>query len=207
MFRVLRNEAPSGTELLHALEQELRSTLPPGWGLKVSREPAGRGGWGADLVLELRAPDRATGRIIVEAKSNIEPRDVQAVLRQLARYGQASGMAREPDQGRLVVAPYLSPRARELLADSRTGWYDATGNIRVQLDRPVLFVERRGADRNPYTSAKDRRLRSLRGPGAARVVRSLLDDHVPIGCGCWRRSQRSVPRPAHGCSTFLPASI
>lgn len=84
-------------------------------------------------------------------------------------------------QGRLVAAPYLSPRARELLAEAGAGWYDSTGNMRVRLDRPGLFVERRGADRDPYSDAKDRRLRSLRGRGAARIVRSLLDDRVPIG--------------------------
>ncbi|TDB98659.1 hypothetical protein [Actinomadura sp. 7K534] len=80
-----------------------------------------------------------------------------------------------------MAAPYLSPRTRELLADAGAGWYDSTGNMRVRLDRPGLFVERRGADRDPYSDAKDRRLRSLRGRGAARIVRSLLDDRVPIG--------------------------
>ncbi|MBA9002759.1 hypothetical protein [Thermomonospora cellulosilytica] len=132
-------------------------------------------------MLELRGPDGSRGRILVEAKANIEPRDVPATLHQLERYEQVDGKGEGGGQGRMVVAPYLSPRTRDLLADAHTGWYDATGNLRVQLDRPALFVERRGADRNPYTSAKDRRLRSLRGPGAGRVVRFLLDDHVPIG--------------------------
>lgn len=54
-------------------------------------------------------------------------------------------------------------------------------HFRMRLDRPALFVDRQGATRNPYTSAQDRRLRSLRGPGAARVVRSLLDGRLPVG--------------------------
>ena len=56
-----------------------------------------------------------------------------------------------------------------------------TGNVRLQLDSPALFLDRVGASRSPYTDADDRRLKSLKGPGAARVVRALLDTEVPLG--------------------------
>lgn len=154
--------------------------LPKGWSCGALREPGSKGSVRADLLLEVLAPDRVGGRILVEAKSNVEPRDVPAALRQLDRIVQVDAM-RTGGQGRLVAAPYLSPRTRELLAEAGAGWYDFTGNMRVLLDRPALFVERQGADRDPYSDVKDRRLRSLRGRGAARVVRSLLDERVPIG--------------------------
>ncbi len=42
-----------------------------------------------------------------------------------------------------MVAPYLSPRTRELLTAAGAGWFDASGNLRLQLDRPAVF---RGID-------------------------------------------------------------
>lgn len=174
MFRVRRNTAIRETELLRALRDALASALPSTWSM-VSQPELGRGDKRADAVIQLTGPDRSSATIFVEAKRVAEPRDVMGALRQLAAYRQKG------DESLLVVAPYLSPRTRELLQEAGAGWFDATGNFRLQIDRPAVFIERSGASRNPFSDADDRRLKSLKGPSAARIVRALLDEQLPIG--------------------------
>src|SRR5438477_634103 len=64
----------------------------------------------------------------------------------------------------LVAAPSLGERARELLTARGVSFADATGNLRLVSERPGLFVERRGAVKDPWPD--DQPLRSLRGRGA-----------------------------------------
>ena len=79
----------------------------------------------------------------------------------------------------LVVAPFLSPRTRDLLAGAEVSYADATGNIRVVTSKPAVFLESRGADKDP--DRQPRPLRSLKGAAAARVVRALCDFEPPFG--------------------------
>ena len=167
----MRNKLLRGTELLRALRTEISAALPGAWSITSKAEEPRQGGR-AERALTLTAPDGVAGQLLVEVRDVVEPRDVPRVLRQLES---------SPDSSLLVAAPYLSPRVRELLQDRGAGWFDATGNMRVQLDRPAVFLDRTGARRSPFTDADDRRLKSLKGPGAARVVRALLDFAVPLG--------------------------
>lgn len=174
MFHVTRNIAMSGTRLLQTFEQQLRLSLPSSWRL-VARETRRSGGnQGIDAELELSAPDRTQARLLVEVKRAVEPRDVAATVARINAYKRRR-RAGSGQQLAVVAAPYLSPMARERLAGAGAGWFDATGNLRVQLDRPGLFIDRVGAPRSPFTDPDDRRLKSLRGGAAARVVRALLD--------------------------------
>jgi hypothetical protein len=79
----------------------------------------------------------------------------------------------------LLVAPYLSPRTQELLNAAGIGFIDSTGNVRLALERPALFIERAGATSNPWTEVRP--LRSLKGGIAGRVVRALCDFRPPYG--------------------------
>ena len=170
----MRNEVFRGTELLRSLGQELGKALPSAWSI-MSKPEVSRPGGRADAVLTLTAPDGTAARVLVEAKRVVDPRDVPSLLRQLESYRDGS------DAALLVTAPYLSPRVRDLLEEAGAGWFDATGNLRLQLDQPSVFIDRTGAIRSPFTDADDRRLKSLKGPGAARVVRALLDVEAPFG--------------------------
>lgn len=172
MFHVKRNKEVRGTELLRALVGTLAAALPPTWA--VTSVPGGAG-TGPDAILRLTAADGTAGRVFVEAKRVVEPRDVRNVVRRMEVYRGVD------DAGLLVTAPYLSTRVRDLLQAAGANWFDATGNLRIQLARPSLFIDRVGASRNPFTDADDRRLKSLKGPGAARVVRALLDARTPVG--------------------------
>jgi len=175
VFHVVRNNAIRETELLRALAAALSAALPAPWSLTSALEAAATGPTRADAVLALAAPDGTTGKVFVEAKRVVEPRDVPRAV------GQLESFRDEEEAALLVTAPYLSPRVRELLEDAGTGWFDSTGNLRLRLDRPSVFIDRIGANRSPFTDAEDRRLKSLKGPGAARVVRALLDEKLPLG--------------------------
>lgn len=184
MFHVARNTLPSGTELLNSFEQQLRSILPTSWTLTA--QPHSGGDRGIDAVFELTGPDRSRARVFMEIKRAVEPRDVAAALNQIKVYQQRESggpgeTGKEQEQLAVVAAPYLSPLARERLAEAGAGWFDATGNMRLQLERPSLFIDRPGATRSPYAEPDDRRLQSLRGPAAARVVRAILDGPGQLG--------------------------
>ncbi len=59
------------------------------------------------------------------------------------------------------------------------GYADLTGNIRLSLSKPGLYVEARGADKNPKPDVRERR--SLKGAKAGRMVRALCDFRPPLG--------------------------
>jgi hypothetical protein len=165
----------------------LRSVLPSGWVITaVDRQPrltpkAGRQ-VRPDLVLELEAPDGLRSNLVVEVKKQtLEPRDVPKVVSQLSAYSAALPRARGGELAAVpfVAAAFVSPRARELLSNLGAGYVDSTGNMRLVLDRPAVFVERSGSDRNPLR--EERPLQSLKGPAAGRVVRALCDFQPPYG--------------------------
>ncbi len=133
---------------------------------------------GVDSILELRAPDRAKAQILVETKRVVESRDATVLSRLFERCRSEDP---QTSTAFIVAAPFVSPRARELLSAEDVGWFDATGNLRMHVGRPSFFVDRVGASRDPYGADKDRRLRSLRGAGTARVIRTLLDEDGPFG--------------------------
>jgi len=175
VFHVWRNSAIRETELLRALAAALSAALPDPWSLTSVLEATAAGQTRADAVLALAAPDGTAGKVFVEAKRVVEPRDVPSAVGQLESFRDGEEAAL------LVTAPYVSPRVRELLEDAGAGWFDSTGNLRLQLERPSVFIDRVGASRSPFSDPDDRRLKSLKGPGAARVVRALLDVDTPFG--------------------------
>ncbi len=78
----------------------------------------------------------------------------------------------------LVVASYLSLRVREALDGEGACYVDPTGNVRLVLDAPGLFIVTSGADSNP---SPDERRFTLRGTKAGRVVCTLARSTPPIG--------------------------
>ena len=158
MFRDMQNRTKSGTLLRDTLVW-LRRRLPSGW---VAQEHAGH----RSTCLRLTGPDARSAELEVITRSAILPRDVYAML------ATTSGPA-------IVVAPYLSERARQLLAEGGASYADATGNLRVVVSLPAIFLEGHGADRDPDRAARP--LHSLRGAAAGRVVRALAELDLPIG--------------------------
>lgn len=165
------------SDLLRAIPSVLESRLPPGWEVEWSLgEQVGSAM--ADGLLTVQAPDGSSSQLVVEAKVRLEPRELDAALRQARLL--AIDLSDDPAarNGPLIAARFLSQRVREELVKRGANYIDATGNVRLALARPGLFIEAVGADRDPVPS--ERRLRSLKGTAAARVVRSLFEAEVPI---------------------------
>lgn len=161
---------PSPRELRGLLFDALEARLPRGWRL-AWKKPAAKPVPRADAILMIRATDGRSGTLIVEVKKKLEARDVPLLAEQVRQ-------RQDSDDALLVAARYLSPRAREALVDKGVSYFDATGNIRVVVDNPGLFVSERGLDSDPWRPS-DRPTSSLRGTPASRVVRALVDFPPP----------------------------
>jgi len=75
--------------------------------------------------------------------------------------------------------PYISPTGRQKLRERGIGCADLTGNFWLAGEKPAVFIETQGADRNPNPVAAG--LKSLRGRASGAAVRALVDFRAPIG--------------------------
>jgi hypothetical protein len=154
--------------LLQAASRVLAARLPAGWKQRVTRleaRPKGR----PDAILDVTGPDGAKVRLSVEAKSSLVPRAVADLKTRLDDYSSDPG---------LVVSPFLTRSTRERLRAENLNFLDLTGNVRLVLARPGLYVETQGAEQDP--SPKPQPGRSLRGAKAGRIVRALCDVSPPL---------------------------
>jgi len=126
------------------------------------------------VTADLTAPDGKTAHLLIEIKRHLEPRDVQAVAEQLKQMVSGTNKALP-----LVVSPFLTPRTRHLLRDAGVSFLDLTGNCWLVTSSPGLFIATSGLEKNPQ--ARERPVRSLKGPVAGGVVRALCDFHPPLG--------------------------
>jgi hypothetical protein len=154
----------SELEVLRRAIDRLKGALPPQWDMESSQ--GGRGG--PDAVVKVTAPDRRWVTLVVEAKRVIERTDVTALRERLET------LTRGPAEQGMVVARYLSPPVRDRLVASGLSYVDATGNIRLESSSPGLFIDRTGADRDPWR-APGRPRGTLKGRPAAQIVRALVD--------------------------------
>ena len=165
---------PTGTQVARHVERALAERIPSGWSLNVRTEaPAGR--YRVDLLAEIASPMGATAVLAVEIKRTLEPRGVLQAVEQISAIAAGALPRAVP----VVAASYLSPRARALLRDRGVGYVDTTGNVRIEASTPGLFISAEGVDRDPWP--RDHKLQSLRGPGAARAVRAIIDTFPPYG--------------------------
>jgi len=102
-------------------------------------------------------------------KKKLDPRDVPIAIAQLRR---------ELNAPLLIACPYVGPRTQQRLVEEGVGYADATGNLRIALERPALFIQTKGAVTDPWPL--DRPLKTLKGPAAGRAVRALCDFRPPF---------------------------
>ncbi|HZQ80444.1 MAG TPA: hypothetical protein VFB25_00555 [Gaiellaceae bacterium] len=160
-------------ELFEQAKEWLRTKLPKNW--SVESRPAIQDGRAVvDEIVEIRSPG-IFATLAIEVRSTFAPRDVSRLLRGVG--GTLRSLT--PYVGILVVAPWLSPRTRELLREENFNYLDLTGNARIVLDQPAVFIESVGANRDPYRTPRARS--RLRGPKAYRLIRLLLDVKPPYG--------------------------
>ena len=168
------NSPITETQILRTAEDFIRRALPERWTMKLAREP-GRAQTRPDALLTLTAPGGETATYVIEAKRSITAQTLLSALDQLAAYIDAL----DPGAIPLIAASYLSPRSKEVLTERGVSYVDTTGNLRISASRPGLFIDVAGATKDPWPD--DQPLRSLRGRGASRAVRALIDFRPPYG--------------------------
>ena len=156
----MRNAKTRETAGERAAAKEVGRRLPAGWSAELCRDSSG------EPALAIQAPDGRTARLVLRSRRRVSPRDIANLI------CQSGGSGNEI----LVVAPFLSPRSRDLLAEAGASYVDATGNLRVAIGDPAVFLEGHGEDRDP--AEQPRSLKSLKGTATGRVVRALCD-YVP----------------------------
>jgi len=160
------SDAPTNDEVARLLVAAVRERLPGSWKVSERLEPQ-RGALRPDLEIDIDAPDGGAARLIVELKQVLERRDVSRVVE------QAWKMTTQPADVPVVAARYLASSVRDALAAEGLSYADATGNMRIVLDRPAMFISSQGEDRDPWRKGRPRG--TLKGEPAARVSRALLD--------------------------------
>jgi hypothetical protein len=161
-----RNMAFPSNKLIREGVAILQRRLPPGWTAGEVRP--GLGGPAGSDALELIGADGTRGTLALEAKPSLDPRRAREL--EVSRAGIAAGSL-------VVVAPFLSEATRARLREAGVGYIDLTGNVRIAIQTPAIYIETQGAAENPDPEARP--TRSLRGPKAGRIVRALVDYKTP----------------------------
>ena len=173
------SEIQRESDLIPMLERTVRERLPKAWRVSTDLSPRATG-WGADAVLTVAGPDGTRASCLVEARLSLEPRMIASSLK---RINQAS-LDLPPNAGQrgapLFVSRFVSRGVKDRLADEGCNYADATGNLRLELPAPAVFLFSEGAKTNPWRE-ETRGVRSLRGRKTARIVRALCDLAPPFG--------------------------
>lgn len=166
------DEPETETEIMRRGAAMLAERLPNGWSARLASDGGHRIGEAdrqINALVEIKGIDGQSTTMIVEAKRVVEGRDVGPLGERLG--AKANGASQR--QG-LVIARYLSPSVRDRLTEAGLSYVDATGNVRVEIENPGLFLSDRGADRDPWRGP-GRPLGTLKGEPAAKVVRAIAD--------------------------------
>ncbi|BDU71568.1 type IV toxin-antitoxin system AbiEi family antitoxin [Mesoterricola silvestris] len=121
---------------------------------------------------------------VVIKRRNLEPREAELLGARLAEVKVEQGL-----DGIMVIAPFVSEAAAELLAKREIGYWDASGNCRISSG--ALYIERKGfpnryarqaSQGSPFTRAGKRLLRPLLDPegiGRTWTLRDLAKAAYP----------------------------
>lgn len=166
------------SDLLRVVEGAIESRLPAGWQIQTELGPR-IPGWRPDAIFTLISPGGQRGSLLVEARLGLEPREIDGQLQLLEQASIDAPIDAEERGAPMIVSRFISPRAKTLLEEAGACYADATGNMRLVLDRPAIFLSTEGKRLNPWRETRD--LRSLRGRTASRLVRALCDLSPPFG--------------------------
>ena len=168
------NSVATETQILRTVESSIRRALPKSWSMKFVRAPGSKRTQ-PDAKLTLVAPGGERATFVIEAKRSVTAQSLLSAVEQLATYIEQTNPRELP----FFAAGYLSPRSKEILIERGISYADMTGNLRLSADAPGLFIDTAGATKDPWPD--DQPLQSLRGRGASRAVRALVDFRPPYG--------------------------
>ena len=135
--------------------------------LKVKQSVSEKKGSSAtpDMIVEIEGP-QGKQLVLLEVKTNGEPRFAREAVNQLLRFRQSY-----PDAYGVFAAPYITPRAAEICNSEGIGYVDLSGNCRLCFG--TTFIQQEG---RPNKFAEKRDLRTLYSPKATRILRVLLNE-------------------------------
>lgn len=172
----------SDNDILAKAVEQIGSRLPPSWQMTSKAREMGSLGLGWDAWMEFKAPTGEGVCLALEVKRSIDPRGVSQLV----------AMGRPPRGWVPVLAsPFVNPRTRDLLREAKWGYMDLTGNTFLRVDRPPLFIQTQGAEKNPWP--EKRPVASLKGPVAGRIVRALCEAKPPVGVRALAAQAGSTP--------------
>jgi hypothetical protein len=170
----------SEDEILQAAVDELTKRLPSGWRAEVELEGV-CGQRRVDAIVDLTSPDGAKATFYAEAKRALVTKDLSSIVAQLRSIIESTVTDQRSSVEPLVVARYLSPPLQTWLTEREVPYVDATGNMRIALGEPALFLRDVGAQKDPWRgpgrpkgnlTAGRRRMSSERSWTSARPTRS-----------------------------------
>jgi hypothetical protein len=167
-------------DILKEALNQVRTRLPEGWELEQQAQTPL---FGPDAIVSLRPPHGKDVFLIIEVKRTIVTRDLMAIVEQLHAYASSDSYAEQGTRGSgrpipMVVARYVSLPLQHWMTDHDVPYADATGNIRIALERPALFLRDVGATKDPWRGP-GRPKGNLTGEPPARVIRALVDFRPP----------------------------
>lgn len=169
-------EPASERDLLLRASEQLQANLPEGWDIKVttSSDPE------VDARLEFERFGSSVLTYRVEIKRTVTRADALSLLGKQRYITERLTRQRidEPEPW-LLVTRYLSRQIQDLLRERGVSFIDATGNIFISADNPLVVISERGATADPWRGA-GRPTTSLKGLPAALMVRALADYTPPL---------------------------
>lgn len=174
MFAMSPNEHYEETLIDQAVDW-LNTAL--GSGVTASRQPRTVQTRSAEVIQQIDGlitieTQNARATLSVEAKATFTPRDVERLLDTQQRLAALAHV------DLLLVAPWLSPRARDIIRARGANYLDLTGNCLIRLDNPSVFIRIDGAAKDPSPKT---RAAGLRGAKTGRLVRVLAEASPPYG--------------------------
>jgi hypothetical protein len=172
------NEPKSEADVLLTAAARIQAALPAGWTVQANAKVGGLDGStntsrrpGSRLSLMREGKTVAT--YAVEAKRALASNNLLPAINQLlARQG-----AKSTNSARMLpmlVARYLSTQQQRVLQERGIAYADATGNLYLISEDPLVLLSDRGASADPWRGP-GRPTTSLKGLPAARLVRALAD--------------------------------
>ncbi len=167
----------SETTALRLAEQIVARSMPSDWTAKVVQAP-GRSAGSRSVSLRIRTSDGDTSEFGIVTKRSLNPMEAGQLLDTLGLEATTS-LRRPKPVDVAIIAPYLSERTREVITGRSVSYIDSTGNMRLHSNKPALYILTTGADKDPWPD--DQPLKSLRGRGAGRALRAIVDFRPPYG--------------------------
>lgn len=164
MLKLLHSVNEIDNRAANALQQALKQV--PALEVKTLRTAKPSADESADVVASVQVSGQKH-LLICEVKSNGQPRYVREAIYRLQSHINRLGKPATP----VLIAPYLSPAARELCTENSISFLDFEGNARIAFG--TVFIERVLASK---PEPERREFKSLFRPKSAQVLRVLLRD-------------------------------